>query len=144
MRAHGHAMAKHLVTGVTPPDVLFLTELHLKARSASRQGELEQLGMGKAADQAQSRSAHDAWQTLTSSPELVGWTHLLSLHADHRGMSGVVAFLRPGLVPLSVRYTLDAAAPEGTHHPEGRVILLEFQTFLQPAADIFAEQRQDG
>ena len=128
-RDHARAFVTHLcsVTGASP-DVVFFSEVQLRGRSAQRQGELEQTGMGTAADQKQAQSAHDAWSTLASCPELSGYTFHRSLHATKRGQAGVAVFLLPGLVPLSVRFSLDENAPQGAHHPEGRVILLEFAT----------------
>ena len=128
--SHARALVAHLssVTGDGPPDVIFLSEVQLKARSAQRQGELEQTGVGSKGDVAQAQSAHDAWAALVSCPELSGYTSLRSLHATQRGKAGVCVLLRPGIVPLSVRFSLDANAPASTHHPEGRIILLEFAT----------------
>ena len=128
-RLHARALVSHLCSVTeAPPDVIFLSEVQLRARSAQRQGELEQTGTGSRADQAQAQSALDAWDALVSCPELSGYTSYRSLHATQRGKAGVCALLRPGVVPLSVRFSLDAGAPPAAHHPEGRVLLLEFST----------------
>jgi exodeoxyribonuclease III len=128
-RNHAHALVAHLcsVTGTGAPDVVFFSEVQLRGRSKERQGELQQLGVGNAADKEKAKSAHDAWSTLTSCPALSGYTFHRSLHAT-AGASGVAVFLRPDVVPLSVRFSLDPEAPQGAHHPEGRVVLLEFTT----------------
>ena len=123
--SHARALVTHLCS--VSPDAVFFSEVHLRGR-AQRQGELEQFGTGSKTDQAQAQSAHDAWSNLTSCPELAGYTWHRSLHATLRGKAGVAVCLRPGLMPLSVRFSMDAGAPPGAHHPEGRVILLEFAT----------------
>jgi exonuclease III len=66
---------------------------------------------------------------LLSAPELRSYTALWSLHASRRGQAGVCVLLRPGLHSVSKpHFTLDLNAPLGTHHPEGRVIALEFDS----------------
>jgi exodeoxyribonuclease-3 len=127
--SHAHALVAYLFRD-GPPDVLSFSELHLRARSAQHQGELEQIvvGCGKAdlAEAAQAASAAQAVETLMSAPELAGYKLLLSLHSTKRGKSGICALLRPGLKPVSVSYSL--VLGEAGHHEEGRVILLEFAT----------------
>jgi exonuclease III len=128
---HLTAMLSHLLSvSITHrPDVIFLSELHLRARSPSRQGRVEQVVVGAPAyDNMQAANAIQTLAALLSSPLLAGWTSHFSLHAEIRGQSGVCVLLRPGLVPLSTRFSLDLSVAPGVHHPEGRVIVLEFDT----------------
>jgi len=125
--AHARALVAYLFRDGAP-DVLSFSELQLRARSAQRQGELEQCGVGSKVDVAQAASAAQALETLLSAPELAGYKLLLSLHSKVRGRAGICALLRPGLEPVSVSYSLEPSASAGSHHEEGRVILLEFAT----------------
>lgn len=126
---HVNALLAHLLSvSGAPPDIIFLSELQLRARSPAQQGQCEQEAGAKGKDAEQARRASQALAALLGSPLLTGWTHHLSLHASKRGQSGVCVLLRPGLVPLSTRFSLDLAAAPGVHHPEGRVIVLEFAT----------------
>ena len=70
-----------------------------------------------------------ARRLLSPASPLHGYSAHWSLHRDVRGRSGVCVLLRPGLVLRSVRFSLDAGeAARGEHHPEGRVMVLEFDT----------------
>ena len=126
---HTRALVAHLfAASPTPPDLIFLSELQLRAHVKDQRA-IESAGVGTKADQRQAESAHDAWAAFRSAPQLQGWSHYLSLHSTARGKSGVCVLLRPGLVPLSVRYSMDPDASAHQHHPEGRVIFLEFESF---------------
>jgi hypothetical protein len=71
--------------------------------------------------------AHAPHRRLPHLPGLRGYHPIWSLNKEMR-RAGVCCFLRPGLVLVSRRFSLDPRDPPMAHHPEGRVILLEFRT----------------
>jgi hypothetical protein len=71
--------------------------------------------------------AHALRRRLPNLPGLRGYNPMWSLSSVKRA-AGVCCFLRPGLVLVSRRFSLDPRDPPMAHHPEGRVILLEFRT----------------
>jgi exonuclease III len=65
---------------------------------------------------------------LLSAPALHGYRPIWSLHHGKRS-AGVCCLLRPGLHLATLqRFNLSAVTPPLAHHPEGRVIVLEFAT----------------
>ena len=123
-RADAHAAALIADLCKDKPDVIFLTEVHLKGHPQD-QGRVEPVVASPAAQRKMTERGVAALQRLQAAPELAGFKMLMSLHAKERGLSGCIALLRPGLEPQSVSYNLEGAPG---HHPEGRVILLEFAT----------------
>lgn len=124
------------------------SQVHFRAHSAGRRGELESLEAPLAADRKHAEKAHATARTcvasvlfrngpltarflrrLLSAPELRGYKPLWSLHREFRGRAGVCVLLRPGLQLASpARFLLDLDMPPEHHHDEGRVVALEFAT----------------
>lgn len=122
------SLHSHECSAGAPPDVLMLQELHVKA-SPTNQGAAAPggPGTGTAAQRRSAERDEAALRLLTSPPSpFSGYRPHLSLNPDKRS-SGVAAYVAPWVAPPTrVRRSLDDSAPDSAHHPDGRVLWLEW------------------
>ena len=126
--AAGRALLDHLanVAGAAP-DVLLITEVHIPSAGSSRRGvpATDAVGSKAERERAERTAAAVAMLTAPESP-FAKYAVYFSLHEAHAN-AGVCVLLHQSVSrPLSVRYSLDRANADGTHHPEGRVVQLSF------------------